>query len=92
MGLIFLPKDYGWYKLKSNSKNYGFKFLFWTYEFKLEAINDNYSDIRKYGGINQAEFFAVVTEYFFECPDLLKEKHPELYLMLVQCFKQKLGE
>ena len=57
---------------------------------EIEAINDNHSDIRKYGGTNQAEFFAVASEYFFERPDLLKRKHPELYGMLVNCFKQKI--
>tara|TARA_R110000765_G_scaffold9911_3_gene30825 strand:+ start:227 stop:403 length:177 start_codon:yes stop_codon:yes gene_type:complete len=57
----------------------------------MEAINDNHSDIRKYGGTNEAEFFAVASEYFFERPDLLKKKHPELYKVLVECFNQKLG-
>jgi Mlc titration factor MtfA (ptsG expression regulator) len=33
----------------------------------------------KYGATNPAEFFAVVTEYFFEQPQKLKERHPELY-------------
>ena len=56
---------------------------------EMEAINDNHSDIRKYGGTNQAEFFAVASEYFFERPDLLKKKHPELYKMMVECFNQK---
>ncbi|SFN39701.1 hypothetical protein SAMN04487989_101158 [Bizionia echini] len=56
---------------------------------EMEAINDNHSDIRKYGGTNQAEFFAVASEYFFERPDLLKKKHPELYGMLVECFRQE---
>ncbi len=56
---------------------------------EMEAINDNNSDIRKYGGTNEAEFFAVASEYFFERPDLLEKKHPELYGMLVQCFNQK---
>ena len=53
----------------------------------MEAINDNHSDIRKYGGTNQAEFFAVASEYFFERPELLEKKHPELYEMLMKCFK-----
>ena len=56
---------------------------------EMEAINDNHSDIRKYGGTNQAEFFAVASEYFFERADLLKRKHPELYGMLVECFRQE---
>ncbi|MFC1569217.1 zinc-dependent peptidase [bacterium] len=32
-----------------------------------------------YGATNPAEFFAVATETFFEKPEQLKEKHPELY-------------
>lgn len=55
---------------------------------EMEAINNDKSDIRKYGGTKQAEFFAVVSEYFFERPDLFKRKHPEIYNMLVQCFQQ----
>jgi Mlc titration factor MtfA (ptsG expression regulator) len=54
----------------------------------MEAINDNKSDIRNYGGTNEAEFFAVASEYFFERPDLLQRKHPELYKMLADCFQQ----
>ncbi len=33
----------------------------------------------KYGATNLAEFFAVATETFFEKPEQMKEKHPELY-------------
>jgi len=32
-----------------------------------------------YGATNPAEFFAVVTECFFECPRDLKRAHPDLY-------------
>ena len=35
--------------------------------------------IEAYGATNPAEFFAVVTECFFEKPTRLEEKHPELY-------------
>jgi Mlc titration factor MtfA (ptsG expression regulator) len=37
------------------------------------------SDIDNYGATNEAEFFAVVTEYYFTRPNLLKEKHPQIY-------------
>jgi Mlc titration factor MtfA (ptsG expression regulator) len=40
-----------------------------------------------YGATNQAEFFAVISEYFFEQPDLLKANHPELYEMLERIYK-----
>lgn len=50
-----------------------------------EILADN-SDINPYGATNKAEFFAVVSEYFFKHPDLLKIKHPELYGLLEQVF------
>lgn len=37
------------------------------------------ADLDGYGAKNPAEFFAVVTEAFFERGDKLKRKHPELY-------------
>jgi len=41
-----------------------------------------------YGATNPAEFFAIVTEAFFECPRALRERHPELYAALGQFFRQ----
>jgi MtfA peptidase len=41
-----------------------------------------------YGTTNPAEFFAVITETFFERPRALKRKHPELYAQLQQFYKQ----
>lgn len=35
--------------------------------------------LRRYGGTNEAEFFAVATESFFEKPDQMKKRTPELY-------------
>ncbi|MFT3705509.1 MAG: zinc-dependent peptidase [Agriterribacter sp.] len=55
----------------------------------IQEIVKDHSDINPYGATNQAEFFAVVSEYFFERPDLLEKKHPELYHMLEQIFKQE---
>lgn len=53
---------------------------------EIKDIYDDKSDINPYGATNEAEFFAVVSEYFFERPALLKEKHPELYTLLVKIF------
>lgn len=53
---------------------------------EMDAINNDKSDIRKYGGTSEIEFFAVASEYFFERPELFKRKHPELYKMLELCF------
>ena len=53
---------------------------------EIKDIMDDKSDINPYGATNEAEFFAVVSEYFFERPALLKEKHPELYALLTKIF------
>lgn len=52
----------------------------------IKAIQDNKSDINTYAATNQAEFFAVVAEYFFERPDLFKTKHPDLFEMMDKMF------
>lgn len=53
---------------------------------KIHEIYEDNSDINPYGATNEAEFFAVVSEYFFERPELLKEKHPRLYALLLKIF------
>lgn len=55
---------------------------------EMKAIQKNQSDIRDYALTNEAEFFAVTSEYFFERPKLFKRKHPELYNILQLCFQQ----
>ncbi len=55
---------------------------------KIQLIINNRSDINPYGATNEAEFFAVASEYFFERPDLLQSKHPELYDLLESIFRQ----
>ncbi|KIC96235.1 zinc-dependent peptidase [Flavihumibacter solisilvae] len=59
---------------------------------EIRKILDNRSDIDPYGATNEAEFFAVVSEYFFERPDLLELKHPELYQLLTEVFNQQPAE
>ncbi len=46
------------------------------------------SVLRRYGLTNEAEFFAVASEAFFESPERLGEEHPELYTMLERIFRQ----
>jgi len=46
------------------------------------------SDIDPYGATNPAEFFAVLTEMFFEKPQALKRRHAELYAELAEFYKQ----
>ena len=57
---------------------------------KMENVKTGNSDIDEYAGLNLAEFFAVSCEYFFERPDLLKIKHPELYQYLDKMFRGQL--
>ena len=58
---------------------------------EINLINEDKSDIDPYGATNEAEFFAVVSEYFFERPKLLKEKHPELYALVEKIFCKQPG-
>ncbi|MFO0679377.1 MAG: M90 family metallopeptidase [Polyangiaceae bacterium] len=46
------------------------------------------SDIDAYGATNPAEFFAVLTEMFFERGRALRARHPELYEELVGFYRQ----
>lgn len=55
---------------------------------EIKKIADNQSDINPYATTNEAEFFAVVSEYFFENPTRMKGHHPELYDKLTMIFAQ----
>lgn len=55
---------------------------------KTEAIYQGEKDINPYGATHEREFFAVIGEYFFERPQLLQQKHPELYTLLAKAFNQ----
>ena len=59
---------------------------------KISEIKANQSDIDPYGITNEAEFFAVASEYFFKRPDLLQEKHPALFVRLEEIFRQNPAE
>ena len=55
---------------------------------EMRRIKEGKSDIDPYALTNEAEFFAVASEYFFEKPGRFEQKHPELYLQLSQIFRQ----
>jgi Mlc titration factor MtfA (ptsG expression regulator) len=57
---------------------------------KMAEIERGDSDIDPYALTNEAEFFAVATEYFFERPGVMQRKHPELYATLARVFGQDL--
>ena len=53
----------------------------------IQEMRMHVSDIDIYGATNPVEFFAVISEYFFERPDLLKTNHPALFEMLERIFR-----
>lgn len=66
-------------------------------EPEFESLQDLADEGRRslldpYGATNPPEFFAVVTEVFFEKPQQLKKRHPTLYAKLVEFYKQDPAE
>lgn len=59
---------------------------------EIDRIYADKSDINPYGATNRAEFLSVISEYFFERPQLLEEKHPGLYALLEKIFNQKMAD
>lgn len=49
---------------------------------EIQEIRSGDSDINPYAITNNAEFLAVVSEFFFNNPEEFHEKHPELYDIL----------
>lgn len=64
----------------------------WLHEIKNEMhrIKEGDSDINPYAISNNAEFLAVVSEYFFDNPEKFKRKHLKLYKYLTEIFHQNL--
>lgn len=59
---------------------------------EIREIRERHSDINPYGATNESEFLSVVSEYFFNQPELLERKHPELYAALERMFRQDPAE
>ena len=55
----------------------------------MQQMRMHGSDIDMYGATNPVEFFAVISEYFFEQPDLLKVNHREVFEMLEMIYRTK---
>ena len=55
---------------------------------EMAKVRAGESDLDEYAATNEAEFFAVSSEYFFNRPDELQSDHPALYEMLESIFKQ----
>ncbi|MFK8114238.1 MAG: zinc-dependent peptidase [Rubripirellula sp.] len=56
---------------------------------ELKSTKSRGHHINDYAYTNEAEYFAVLSEYFFEAPDILQKKNPELYQMLESIYRQK---
>jgi len=52
-----------------------------------DSVMDGDSVINSYGATNEAEFFAVVTESFFERPQALRQQHSALYQLLYRYYQ-----
>jgi Mlc titration factor MtfA (ptsG expression regulator) len=55
-------------------------------QFTMDNIRRGESDIDPYAATSPVECFAVISEYFFENPDLFRSMHPELNEMLQRIF------
>jgi len=72
------------------------KIMFKEYEKFREKLLKNrllgkYSLIDKYAATNKAEFFAVLSEYYFKKPEILKKHFPKIYKELKSFYKIELG-
>ena len=55
---------------------------------ELKSKDDGRGHIDDYAYTNEAEYFAVLSEYFFEAPDVLAKKNPQLYEMMQSMYRQ----
>jgi MtfA peptidase len=53
-----------------------------------ESASGQATVLDQYGTTNEAEFFAVATECFFDLPVALKQRHPQLYDLLREYYQQ----
>jgi Mlc titration factor MtfA (ptsG expression regulator) len=58
-------------------------------QLTMEQIRRGESDIDIYGATSPVECFAVISEYFFEQPELFSSNHPELNEMLQLIYVRK---
>lgn len=57
------------------------------HDLQTSAFNGKPTVMDTYGATNPAEFFAVATETFFEKPDELKQRRPELFQELLKYYQ-----
>ena len=57
------------------------------FQLREKIAADKGSVIDAYGTVSEGEFFAVVTELFFERPQLFCQEHPRLYEELQRYYR-----
>lgn len=62
------------------------------YDLRQKKERGKKTFLNKYGATNEAEFFAVATEYFFDRPLRMQEKRPQLYKVLKGFYRQDTAE
>ncbi|MDO6469988.1 zinc-dependent peptidase, partial [Neptunomonas phycophila] len=55
---------------------------------KTNEIEKRKSNIGDYASTNRVEFFAVASVYFFERPQMMKDKHPKFFDALSVFYQQ----
>lgn len=55
-------------------------------EVERKKVRSGNSFLRSYAGFNEAEFFAVATEFFFEKPTIMYKKNKALYNLLKEFY------
>ena len=74
-------------EFESSTELHAWARVFSAHYEKLRARPERSQVLRAYGATNEAEFFAVATEAFFERPARLKAKAPDLYEELRKYFR-----
>ena len=59
-----------------------------AYALLVSRVENRQNRLNSYAATNPAEFFAVMCEYFFTAPGLLKQRYPEVYEQLKAYFVQ----
>jgi Mlc titration factor MtfA (ptsG expression regulator) len=57
-------------------------------KLRSDSLNGRVSFLDSYGATNEAEFFAVITEQFFDQPAAMLKHHPDLYEILSGYYRQ----
>jgi len=65
----------------------------WLHEMhkEIKQIKQRKSNINPYGATNEAEFFSVASEYFFNQPKQFSKDYPELFELMEEIYRQDLA-